>query len=77
MKDIPGQRKILLTYHSLVLGYLIPGFLILGYLLSLFWNIPGIFQNTQKIFLEYPAPGHIPDLSRRYLIDIPKQADLS
>jgi hypothetical protein len=31
MKRIPGQRKTPLTYHSLALGYPIPGFLILGY----------------------------------------------
>jgi hypothetical protein len=59
MKDIPAQRKIPCTYHSLVLGYPIPGFLILGYL-SLIWDIPGISQNFQKIPLGYPAPGHIP-----------------
>jgi hypothetical protein len=69
IKDIPGQRKIPLTYHSLVLGYPIPGFLILGYL--------GISQNTEKISLGYPAPSHILDLSLRYPIDIPKLADLS
>jgi hypothetical protein len=62
MKDISGQRKIPLTYHSLVLRYPIPGFLILGYLPC--WDIPGISQNTQKISLGYPATGHIPDLSK-------------
>jgi hypothetical protein len=76
MKDIPGQKKIPYTYHSLVLGYPIPGFLILGYL-SLFWDIPAISQKPQKISLGYPAPGHIPGLSLRYSRDIPKQVDLS
>jgi hypothetical protein len=76
MKDIPGQRMIPCTYHSfIVLGYPIPGFLILGYL--------SLSQKTQRKVIPigyprgYPAPGHIPGLSLRYPIDISKQADLS
>jgi hypothetical protein len=77
MKDIPGQVKIHCTYHSLVLGYPIPGFLILGYL-SFIWDITGISQKPQKIPLGYPAPGYILGLSLRYHpIDIPNQANLS
>ena len=45
----------------------------LGYL-SLIWDIRGMSQKPQKIPLGYPAPGHIPGLSLRYPIDIPKQA---
>jgi hypothetical protein len=47
-KDIPGQRKIPYTYHLLIFGYPIPGFLILGYLFLL-WDIQGISQESQKI----------------------------
>jgi hypothetical protein len=56
-KDIPGQRKIPLTqaYHLLILGYPIPGFFNLGYARDI--------QQTSKISLGYPAPGHIPGLS--------------
>jgi hypothetical protein len=60
-------------------------FLDLGYpigtvqwdLFQVFWNVPGISLKPQKIPLGYQAPGHIPCLSLRYPIDIPKHADLS
>jgi hypothetical protein len=41
-----------------------------------FWDIPKISQKPEKISLKYLAPAHIPDLSHRYPIGIPKQANL-
>jgi hypothetical protein len=45
MKDIPGQRKIPCTYHSLDLGYPIPG-LPLGYPAP--GHIPGLSLRHPK-----------------------------
>jgi hypothetical protein len=39
---------------------------------NLIWDIPGISQKPQKIPLGYPATGHIPGVSQRYPMDIPK-----
>jgi hypothetical protein len=74
LKDIPGH------YHSLVLGYLIPGFLIIGYSIDLQYpipdssclilryprDIPKTSKDSTVISLGYPAQGHISEESPRY-----------